>query len=137
VSFRVSLDSSFARASSRSSGACPLKPWRSCGRKDTSTLHYDTYFNDDQSECMVLERFRDSDALIEHARTVATYCAGASHRAVRPGCRARSARRRADDGRGELDRDHEGKCDLTPTNALDRGQRLSNVDLNGRAWGQA
>ena len=35
--------------------------------KDTGTLQYDTYFNDDQSECMVLERFRDSEALIEHA----------------------------------------------------------------------
>jgi hypothetical protein len=28
--------------------------------KDTGTLQYDTYFNDDQSECIVLERFRDS-----------------------------------------------------------------------------
>ena len=35
--------------------------------KDTGTLQYDTYFNDDQSECIVLERFRDSEALIEHA----------------------------------------------------------------------
>jgi quinol monooxygenase YgiN len=35
--------------------------------KDTGTLQYDIYFNDDQSECIVLERFRDSEALIEHA----------------------------------------------------------------------
>jgi quinol monooxygenase YgiN len=35
--------------------------------KDTGTLRYEVYFNDDQSECMVLERFKDSDALIEHA----------------------------------------------------------------------
>ncbi|HEY3208798.1 MAG TPA: antibiotic biosynthesis monooxygenase, partial [Actinomycetota bacterium] len=35
--------------------------------KDTGTLQYDTYFNDDQSECIVLARFRDSEALIEHA----------------------------------------------------------------------
>ena len=34
--------------------------------KDTGTLQYDTYFNDDQSECIVLERFRDSQALIDH-----------------------------------------------------------------------
>jgi quinol monooxygenase YgiN len=34
--------------------------------KDTGTLQYDIYFNDDQSECMVLERYRDSEALIEH-----------------------------------------------------------------------
>jgi quinol monooxygenase YgiN len=38
--------------------------------KDTGTLQYDTYFNDDQSECIVLERFRDSDALIEHAEHI-------------------------------------------------------------------
>ena len=35
--------------------------------KDTGTLQYDVYFNDDQSECIVHERHRDSDALIEHA----------------------------------------------------------------------
>jgi quinol monooxygenase YgiN len=35
--------------------------------KDTGTLQYDIYFNDDQSECIVLERYRDSKALIEHA----------------------------------------------------------------------
>ena len=35
--------------------------------QDTGTLGYDTYFNDDQSECIVHEHFRDSDALIEHA----------------------------------------------------------------------
>lgn len=35
--------------------------------KDTGTLQYDVYFNDDQSECIVHERFRDSQALIEHA----------------------------------------------------------------------
>jgi quinol monooxygenase YgiN len=35
--------------------------------QDTGTLQYEVYFNDDQSECIVLERYRDSDALIEHA----------------------------------------------------------------------
>src|SRR6266496_5475840 len=35
--------------------------------KDTGTLQYDIYFNDDQSDCMVLERYRDSEAAIEHA----------------------------------------------------------------------
>ncbi len=34
--------------------------------KDTGTLQYDIYFNDDQSECVVIERYRDSAALIEH-----------------------------------------------------------------------
>ena len=35
--------------------------------QDTGTLQYDIYFNDDQSDCIVLERYRDSEALIEHA----------------------------------------------------------------------
>ena len=35
--------------------------------KDTGTLQYDSYFNDDESECMVLERYRDSEAAMEHA----------------------------------------------------------------------
>jgi quinol monooxygenase YgiN len=39
--------------------------------KDTGTLQFDVYFNDDESECVFLERFRDSDALIEHAEHVA------------------------------------------------------------------
>jgi quinol monooxygenase YgiN len=34
--------------------------------RDTGTLQYEIYFNDDQSECIVLERYRDSEALIEH-----------------------------------------------------------------------
>jgi quinol monooxygenase YgiN len=38
--------------------------------KDTGTLQYEIYFNDDQSECMVLERYRDSEALIEHAQHI-------------------------------------------------------------------
>ena len=35
--------------------------------KDTGTLQYEIYFNDDQSQCIVLERYRDSEALIEHS----------------------------------------------------------------------
>ena len=34
--------------------------------KDTGTLQYDLYLNDDQTECMFIERYRDSAALIEH-----------------------------------------------------------------------
>ena len=34
--------------------------------KDSGTLQYDFYFNADQSECIVYERYRDSDALLEH-----------------------------------------------------------------------
>ncbi len=35
--------------------------------KDTATLQYEIYFSDDQSEAIVLERYRDSEALLEHA----------------------------------------------------------------------
>ena len=38
--------------------------------KDVGTLGYDTYFNDDQSECVIVERYRDSEAAIEHAEHV-------------------------------------------------------------------
>jgi quinol monooxygenase YgiN len=34
--------------------------------KDTGTLQYEIYLNEDQSECIVLERYRNSEALIEH-----------------------------------------------------------------------
>ena len=39
--------------------------------QDTGTLQYDTYFNDDETVCIVLERFRDSDALIRHGENLA------------------------------------------------------------------
>ena len=39
--------------------------------KDTGTLQYDTYFNDDQSECVVIERYRDSEAALQHAANLA------------------------------------------------------------------
>ena len=35
--------------------------------KDSGTLQYDLYLNDDQSECMIIERYRDSEAAMEHA----------------------------------------------------------------------
>ncbi len=38
--------------------------------KDTGTLQYDLFFNEDESECVMLERFRDSEALIEHAANI-------------------------------------------------------------------
>ena len=38
--------------------------------KDSGTLQFDIYLNDDESECMVIERYRDSDALIEHFRNI-------------------------------------------------------------------
>lgn len=39
--------------------------------QDTGTLQYDTFFNDDETECIVLERFRDSEALIQHGENLA------------------------------------------------------------------
>ena len=35
--------------------------------RDSGTLQYEVFFNDDESECIVLERYRDSEALLEHA----------------------------------------------------------------------
>lgn len=33
---------------------------------DTGTLQYNLYLNDDQSECIIIERYKDSAAVIEH-----------------------------------------------------------------------
>jgi hypothetical protein len=70
VRYKASLGSGSTRERSRSSSACPRKPWRLCGPKDTGTLRYEIYFNDDQSECVVYERYRDSAAVIEHGAHV-------------------------------------------------------------------
>jgi quinol monooxygenase YgiN len=39
--------------------------------KDVGTLQYDTYFNEDETQAIVLERFRESDALILHGQNMA------------------------------------------------------------------
>ncbi len=39
--------------------------------KDSGTLQYDTYFNGSQSECVIIERYRDSEAALEHAANLA------------------------------------------------------------------
>ena len=36
--------------------------------KDTGVLQFEISFNDDESACIILERYRDSDALIEHSQ---------------------------------------------------------------------
>jgi quinol monooxygenase YgiN len=33
--------------------------------KDTGTLQYEQYINSDNTECLVIERYRDSQALLE------------------------------------------------------------------------
>jgi quinol monooxygenase YgiN len=38
--------------------------------EDTGTLQYDIYFNADESEAIVIERYRDSDALVEHVKNI-------------------------------------------------------------------
>jgi quinol monooxygenase YgiN len=38
--------------------------------RDTGTLQFAIYFNDDQSECIVLERYRDFEALMEHGANI-------------------------------------------------------------------
>ena len=38
--------------------------------KDPGTLQYDTFFNEDESECIVLERFRDLDSLLQHGENI-------------------------------------------------------------------
>ena len=35
--------------------------------KDPGTLQYDTYFNADESECVIIERYRDSESAMKHA----------------------------------------------------------------------
>jgi quinol monooxygenase YgiN len=39
--------------------------------KDTGTLEYQTYFNDDETEAIHIERFVDADALIQHSENLA------------------------------------------------------------------
>ena len=39
--------------------------------REPGTLQYETYFNDDESEAIALERFRDSQALIDHGQNMA------------------------------------------------------------------
>jgi hypothetical protein len=38
--------------------------------KEPGTLQYDLYLNGDRSECIFIERYRDSEAAIEHAANV-------------------------------------------------------------------
>jgi quinol monooxygenase YgiN len=39
--------------------------------KEPGTLQYDTYLNDDETECVIVERYRDSEAAMEHAANLA------------------------------------------------------------------
>ncbi len=39
---------------------------RSVRERDDGTLQYDWFFNEDQTECVVCERYRDSAAVMQH-----------------------------------------------------------------------
>ncbi len=67
MSFRVSLGSRFHEGKLEEFKRLAAQCLEIVRTKDTGTLQYESYFNDDQSECIVLERYRDSEALIEHA----------------------------------------------------------------------
>ena len=51
-----------------------LEEWKRLSReameivrtKDTGTLQYEIFFNEDESEAIVFERYRDADAALEH-----------------------------------------------------------------------
>ena len=38
--------------------------------KDTGTLQYELYFNDAQTECLVFERYRDVESLLQHQKNI-------------------------------------------------------------------
>ena len=44
--------------------------------KEPGTLQYEIFFNEDESEAVVLERFRDSDALLDHGANMAEISEG-------------------------------------------------------------
>lgn len=39
--------------------------------RDPGTLQYEVFFNDDESEAIVFERYRDADAALEHFANIA------------------------------------------------------------------
>jgi hypothetical protein len=38
--------------------------------KDTGTLQYETYFNNDETECLVFERYKDSQSLMDNFKNL-------------------------------------------------------------------
>ena len=50
---------------------------QSVRENDSGTLQYDWFFNADQTECVVRERYRDSEAVLEHVANLgAAKCLG-------------------------------------------------------------
>jgi quinol monooxygenase YgiN len=46
--------------------ACRRRPMEIVRTRDSGTLQYEIFFNEDESEAVVFERYRDADAAIEH-----------------------------------------------------------------------
>jgi quinol monooxygenase YgiN len=60
--------------------------------KDTGTLQYEMYFNHDNTECLAFERYRDSQALLDHVENLGDTMAESFRHALDPGrCAARRA----------------------------------------------
>jgi hypothetical protein len=66
VSCGESLESSFTRGKVEEFKRLSAQAMEIARTKDTGTLQYDIYFNDDETEGIVFEGYRDSEALIEH-----------------------------------------------------------------------
>ena len=47
--------------------------------KVTGTLQYDFYFNSDKTECIIFERYRDSQALLDHHKHLGDTIAAILH----------------------------------------------------------
>lgn len=47
--------------------------------KDTGTLQFEIYLSEDESECVIYERYRDSEAVIDHG----THVSGVMRRSLR------------------------------------------------------
>ena len=61
--FRASLGSSFTKGKLEEFKRLSAQCLEIVRTKDTGTLQYEIYFSNDQSECIVVERYRDSDGL--------------------------------------------------------------------------
>ena len=56
-----------------------VKCMESVRTRDSGTLQYDWFFSDDDSECVVHERYRDSAALLEHGADLGDTMAALLH----------------------------------------------------------
>jgi quinol monooxygenase YgiN len=66
----VSLDSQSMMASLTSLSASARKCAELVRTKDAGTLPYELYFNSDHTECLVFERYRDSQALLDYHKNI-------------------------------------------------------------------